>query len=721
MFSIIHRRRTRAALAVLAASTTAAALGVTLPAAAEDGSDGPIASFTFEGGSFADHVGDADLTAFGSAEVVTDPERGDVLRLDGSDGGYAAFPTGFFDGRDTMTVSLDAKSELSSGNFFTFAFGQDEQSYFFLRDRGGEVRGAITNESWENESAVTGSVAAGEWHHYDIVFDDERMAVYADGALIGEIDELSASVADLGTDLAGYLGRSFYAGDGYFQGWFDDVEIYDRALSAEEVIENAGTTDLLANVSLANSDVLRGPAVVDAQAHTATFLVERDTDVTALAPTFDTARSVTVSPASGTVVDLSTPVTYTITADDGEETDWTLDAKEVRTPVLPGYYADPNIAVFGDTYYLYATSDGVPGWGGNTFYAWSSKDLVDWTRAEEPFLTLDGEDGNVPWATGNAWAPTIIERDGKYYFYFSGHNPEYDRKTIGVAVADSPEGPFVAEPEAMILNNEEVTSGQAIDPAAFRDPVSGDYYLFWGNGEPMYAQLSDDMTSLVPVTIERQEGLEGYREGSFLNYRDGLYHLTYSIDDTGSENYRVGYATSPSVDGPWTYRGVILEKDLSLGIKGTGHSSIINVPGTDDWYIAYHRFAIPDGDGTHRETTIDRITFGEGGLIESVVPTLTGVERQLIDDPAAGLEAEATTRCVAGTAVIVVSVTNTGPQVIDAEISTPHGTRAIAGLASGSAQSATFSSRQAELPEGIVTIASDSSSIDEAFAAQSCE
>ena len=76
----------------------------------------------------------------------------------------------------------------------------------------------------------------------------------------------------------------------------------------------------------------------------------------------------------------------------------------------------------------------------------------------------------MPWATGNAWAPTIIERDGKYYFYFSGHNPTYNRKTIGVAVADSPEGPFTAQPTAMILNNEAVTSGQAIDPAAFKDP-----------------------------------------------------------------------------------------------------------------------------------------------------------------------------------------------------------------------------------------------------------
>ncbi|WP_075827831.1 family 43 glycosylhydrolase [Cellulosimicrobium sp. CUA-896] len=114
-------------------------------------------------------------------------------------------------------------------------------------------------------------------------------------------------------------------------------------------------------------------------------------------------------------------------------------------PGPAGRYADPNIAQFGDTFYLYATTDGTPGWGGKDFYVWTSTNLVDWERSAEPFLTLDGANGNVPWATGNAWAPTIIERDGNYYFYFSGHNPTYNRKTIGVAVADSPEGPFTAE------------------------------------------------------------------------------------------------------------------------------------------------------------------------------------------------------------------------------------------------------------------------------------
>jgi hypothetical protein len=324
------------------------------------------------------------------------------------------------------------------------------------------------------------------------------------------------------------------------------------------------------------------------------------------------------SPRHGTVIPITARELTVLTAN-------------TTSSVLPGYYADPNIAIFGSNYYIYPTTDGVAGWGGDTFYVWKSPDLVSWVRSNEPILTLNGTSGNVPWATGNAWAPTIIDRDGKYYFYFSGQNPTYDRKTIGVAIADSPEGPFTAQPTAFILNSGTLTTGQAIDSAAFKDPTTGKYYLFWGNGTPaLYAELADDMLSLKNGTTRVITGLTDFREGIFVNYRYGLFHLTYSIDDTRSENYRVGYATSTSVNGPWIYRGVILQKDVSQGILGTGHSSIISVPGTEDWYICYHRFAIPGGNGTMREVTIDRVYFDEDGFIEPVIPTLTSVPPQLI-------------------------------------------------------------------------------------------
>ena len=216
----------------------------------------PIAEYTFDDGTLADSAGSADLTASGTAAVATDAARGKALKLDGTTNGFASFPTGFFDGRSTMTVSMDVKSEKTSGNFFTFSFGQDTNRYYFLRARGGDFRSAITQGSWGSESAVTGSITSGQWHHYDIVFDGAKMTVYVDGVKAGENAALSSTVAGLGANLAGYLGKSFYSADGYFQGWFDNVQVYNRALAPSELIGS----DQLIDVSLAQPESLKLPS-----------------------------------------------------------------------------------------------------------------------------------------------------------------------------------------------------------------------------------------------------------------------------------------------------------------------------------------------------------------------------------------------------------------------------------------------------------------------------
>jgi large repetitive protein len=229
------------------------------------------------------------------------------------------------------------------------------------------------------------------------------------------------------------------------------------------------------------------------------------------------------------------------------------------------------------------------------------------------------------------WAPTIVERNGKYYFYFSGNNPKEGRITIGAAVADSPEGPFTAQPTAMIHNTERLTAIEAIDPMAFHDPQTGKYYLYWGNGRALFAELNDDMVSINWDTAGEFFRLQDYFEAPFIIFRNGLYHMTWSIDDTRNPTYRVGYATASTAIGPWTSHGIILHKDDSKGILGTGHQSIIRVPNTDDWYMAYHRFGIPNGDGKHRQTTIDRVTFNtNNGLMNAVTPTLESVKAHTI-------------------------------------------------------------------------------------------
>ncbi|WP_405372527.1 MULTISPECIES: family 43 glycosylhydrolase [unclassified Microbacterium] len=297
---------------------------------------------------------------------------------------------------------------------------------------------------------------------------------------------------------------------------------------------------------------------------------------------------------------------------------------------LPGLWADPNIAEFHGRFYIYPTTDGVAEWGATEFFAWWSDDLQTWHRTPEPVLRL-GPGGDVPWASGKAWAPTILERDGTYFFYFCGMDPRRGDHCIGVATADSPLGPFIADPEPLVTNTEEVRVGHAIDPAAFVDPVTGQAYLFWGNTDAIFAELTDDLRGIRPETLMKPAGLELFSEGIFVNYREGIYHLTYSIGDTRWKEYRVGYATATSLSGPWTYRGVLLEQRPDAGIFGTGHSSILRVEGTDEWYIVYHRFAGADGDGMHRETAIDRLDVDPvTGLMRAVTPTRGGVVRPVV-------------------------------------------------------------------------------------------
>ncbi|MCI2959172.1 family 43 glycosylhydrolase [Agromyces atrinae] len=597
---------------------------------------GELLRYSFDGGS-GSTVADVSGNGQDGAIVGGATWQDGALRLDGATG-YVDLPDNLLAGLDDITIEADVWIDSAqTGAYFIYGLGNTVSGAGngYLFTTGNAYRTSLATGNWTTEQTVSqgSNLARGRWAHLTYTLEGTTATIYLDGVAVAT-STVTTNPGDIGggTTTANYLGRSNYDADNRFRGQFREFAIFNRALSSAEVLESSGNTQALADVSLAE-DVLKTAPIVDASTREIVFPVERGTDLTALTPVYTTSSAVTATPASGTTRDLSAPVEVSLASATGDPVVWTLRAVVMGSPTIPGLYADPNIVAYGDTYYVYATSDGYPGWGGKDFYVWSSKNLVDWERAAEPFLTLDGSNGNVPWATGNAWAPTIAEKDGKYYFYFSGHNPTYDRKTIGVAVADHPEGPFTADPTAMILNNESVTSGQAIDPATFVDPKTGKHYLFWGNGSPVYAELSDDMRSIKQDTLRRINGLTDFREGLFLNYRDGLYHLTYSIDDTGSTNYRVGYATSTSVDGPWTYRGVILEKDTSLGILATGHSSILNVPGTDDWYIAYHRFAIPGGDGQHRETTIDRVTFNEQtGLMNPVTPTLESVSPQTIVD-----------------------------------------------------------------------------------------
>ncbi|WP_071150503.1 family 43 glycosylhydrolase [Bacteroides ndongoniae] len=305
-----------------------------------------------------------------------------------------------------------------------------------------------------------------------------------------------------------------------------------------------------------------------------------------------------------------------------------------NNPVLPGFHADPEIVYSHQTkkYYIYSTTDGQPGWGGWYFTAYSSDDLKHWTY-EGVILDLKSE--QVPWANGNAWAPCIEEKlvkgKYKYYFYYSGNPKNGQGKQIGVAVADSPTGPFV-DLGHPIITESPVGGGQQIDVDVFTDPVSGKTYLYWGNGYMAGAELNKDMVSIKKKTLTVMTPKGGtlqdyaYREAPYVFYRNGLYYFMWSVDDTGSPNYHVAYGTSKSPLGPIEVAAqpVVLKQNPEQQIYGTAHNSVLQIPGTDEWMIVYHRinkWYLKDAPGVHREVCIDRLQFNDDGTIQPVVPT----------------------------------------------------------------------------------------------------
>lgn len=305
-----------------------------------------------------------------------------------------------------------------------------------------------------------------------------------------------------------------------------------------------------------------------------------------------------------------------------------FELPEQNNPVLEGYYADPDVLYSEKTkrYYIYPTSDGFHEWSGSYFKTFSSDNLKDW---EDEGVILDLKK-DVSWAKRNAWAPCIIEKkigkdQYKYYYYFTA------AQKIGVAVADDPMGPFTDSGKPLINSKPKgVNNGQEIDPEVFSDPKTGKNYLYWGNAYLAVAELNDDMVSIKKSTLQVITTDETFREGVTVFYRNGLYYFLWSEDDTRSENYRVRYATSNSPTGPLkkSANNLVLTKDPSKGIYATGHNSVLQIPGKDEWYIVYHRFSLPNGiemgeaAGYHREVCIDKMEFNEDDSIKPVVPTL---------------------------------------------------------------------------------------------------
>ncbi|MBX3741277.1 MAG: family 43 glycosylhydrolase [Akkermansiaceae bacterium] len=280
--------------------------------------------------------------------------------------------------------------------------------------------------------------------------------------------------------------------------------------------------------------------------------------------------------------------------------------------------ADPHVIRVGETYWMYPTESGAPE---PLFAAYRSTDLKDWKR-EAVILKLS----DLPWVKEDpaprrlAWAPSMLEKNGRYYFYYSvGPQSVHFPSHIGVATGDSPTGPFRDSGGALLTGG---NGFEAIDPMAFTDPANGKTYLYTGGSDGARLrifELEDE-----PVKIRREVPTttpSHFTEGSFMHRRGDTYYLSYSNGRWNRDEYSVHYATAPSPVGPWNYRGMILSKDGER--QGPGHHSFVESP-DGQWFIVYHRWETKERPGPYRgrrQIAVEKIQYDEKGLILPVVMT----------------------------------------------------------------------------------------------------
>jgi beta-xylosidase len=300
------------------------------------------------------------------------------------------------------------------------------------------------------------------------------------------------------------------------------------------------------------------------------------------------------------------------------------DTSKAGNPVFPGWYADPEGTIFDNTYWIYPTYSAP--YGKQVFLdAFSSPDLIQWTRHSHILDTA-----SIKWAKRAMWAPSIIKKDKQYFLFFGANDIQSDAEKggIGIAVADKPEGPFrdhLGKPLIDKFHN----GAQPIDQFAFKD-ADGQYYLIYGGWRHCnIAKLNKDFTGFIPFedgTTFKEITPQGYVEGPFMFIRNGKYYFMWSEGGWTGPDYSVAYAMSDSPFGPFKRIGRILQQNPAIA-TGAGHHSIIHVANKDAWYIVYHRRPLGEKDGNSRETCIDRMYFDAQGLIQPVVITKEGVER----------------------------------------------------------------------------------------------
>ena len=289
------------------------------------------------------------------------------------------------------------------------------------------------------------------------------------------------------------------------------------------------------------------------------------------------------------------------------------------------FTADPAPLVVGDRLYLYVGHDEAD--DGEMFnmrewLAYSTTDMRHWTAHGAIMRATD-----FRWAIRDAWASQVIERNGRFWFYAAvEHDATHPGKAIGVAVSDSPTGPFVDARGSALITNEMTPRGthswEDIDPTVLTD-VDGTTWIAWGNRNCYLARLKPNMTEIDGPIMEITP--PHFEEGPWLYRRGSLYYLVYaSLDRSTQRDEHVSYATAPAISGPWTYRGEL---------TGAARDSFTIHPGIADFrgrtYLFLHNAALTIGSQHgalgRRSVTVEFLAFNPDGTMRPVVQTDAGV------------------------------------------------------------------------------------------------
>ena len=289
---------------------------------------------------------------------------------------------------------------------------------------------------------------------------------------------------------------------------------------------------------------------------------------------------------------------------------------EITNPVIDGYFADPSIVSYSDSFFVYATIDP---WGGNELAVFSTKDFKNWERHHLLWPTKQSCSSSSS-SSAKVWAPSVVKgNNGKYYMYVSVGSE------VWVGVSDHPSGQWknAKKDNSPLISRNYFEGYHMIDAECFIDD-DGQAYLYWGsglnwvNGKCFVVKLKNDMVTFdgAPKDITPSN----YFEAPYMHKRNGIYYLMYSDGKCSDSTYKVRYSTGKTPYGPWT-EGVnspILSTSPDSITIGPGHHTVFTVGNQD--YILYHRIFPQKKEFLLRQLCVDSLNFDNNEAIKKVNP-----------------------------------------------------------------------------------------------------